>query len=231
MAIRAILYDHDGTLVDSEVVHFGIWQKVLEGIDRKAQLELVDYQTHLAGIPTPANAVFLKQHFALQISAPELTLMKEKATEDYLANHCFPLLPGVTQSFAVFSDLGCTLAVVTGAGRAAVTRSLQGHKLNKMFEQVISADDVKRSKPAPDCYLLALQKLGLSAQECVAIEDTEHGAKAARDAGIDCVVIPNSMSKNQNFANSSKVCASMLEATEWITAHYKIDFAVKPMPI
>lgn len=221
MAIKAILYDHDGTLVDSEVIHFGIWQKVLEAVEPAVKLDIGDYQTYLAGIPTPANAAFLKKRFALEISAIELTVLKERATQEYLSSDCFPLLPGVLQSFAIFSELGLSLAVVTGAGREAVTRSLQGHRLNSMFQLVISADDVNRSKPAPDCYLLALQKLGLSAQECIAIEDTEHGAKAARDAGIDCVVIPNSMSKEQNFEHASKVCDSMLQATDWITKHYK----------
>jgi HAD superfamily hydrolase (TIGR01509 family) len=64
-----------------------------------------------------------------------------------------------------------SLAVVTGAGREAVTRSLQRHNLYSIFKQVISADDVVHSKPAPECYLMALQKLGLSANECVAIEE------------------------------------------------------------
>lgn len=230
MAIKAILYDHDGTLVDSEVVHFGIWQKVLKNINPDIKLEIGVYQTYLAGIPTPANAVFLKERFSLKISATELTKLKEKATQEYLSSDCFPLLPGVLQSFANFTQLRLSLAVVTGAGREAVTCSLQGHKLNSKFQQIISADDVERSKPAPDCYLLALQKLGLSAHECVAIEDTEHGARAARDAGIDCVVVPNSMSQEQNFKHASKVCDSMLQATDWIMEHYDIRSAAQSMP-
>lgn len=185
---------------------------------------------YLAGIPTPANAVYLKKRFALSISATELTGLKERATQEYLSTDRFPLLPGVLQSFTVFSELGLSLAVVTGAGREAVTRSLQRHNLYSIFKQVISADDVVHSKPAPECYLMALQKLGLSANECVAIEDTEHGAMAAFNAGIDCVVIPNSMSKNQSFRRVSKVCDCMLEAVDWIIRHYDIDIPVQPSP-
>jgi beta-phosphoglucomutase-like phosphatase (HAD superfamily) len=61
MAIKAILYDHDGTLVDSEVVHFGIWQKVLESLAPRAQLDLSDYQT-LCGLPLVNNKIhYLKE--------------------------------------------------------------------------------------------------------------------------------------------------------------------------
>lgn len=223
MTIKAILYDHDGTLVDSETVHFGIWQSVLDNLTQgQAVLDIDVYRTSLAGIPTPSNAEFLKALFGLEISAAELTGLKEQATQTYLASNCFPLMPGVIESMEHFAAQGLTLAVVTGAGREAVTRSLEGHNLHSKFAHVISANDVARSKPAPDCYLLAMEKLGLSAAQCIAIEDTEHGARSARDANIDCVVIPNSMSTEHQFEHATKVCDSMSEAVKWITINYQL---------
>tara|TARA_R100001460_G_scaffold41829_6_gene77623 strand:- start:358 stop:618 length:261 start_codon:yes stop_codon:yes gene_type:complete len=73
-----------------------------------------------------------------------------------------------------------------GAGSS----TLRANKFNRYFSAVVSGDDVRASKPAPDCYLLALQRLGVSSGECLAIEDTQHGLEAASKAGIDCVALP-----------------------------------------
>ncbi len=107
-----------------------------------------------------------------------------------------------------------------GAGSS----TLRANKFNRYFSAVVSGDDVRASKPAPDCYLLALQRLGVSSGECLAIEDTQHGLEAASKAGIDCVALPTEMSKNQDFNLAVAVLGGMPEAVGYVrNALYSVE--------
>jgi beta-phosphoglucomutase-like phosphatase (HAD superfamily) len=81
---------------------------------------------------------------------------------------------------------------------------------------VVTAADVRHSKPAPDVYLLALARLGVSARDAVAIEDTATGVAAARAAGLRCLAIPHEHSLNQDFSAATAVLKSMQEALQWL---------------
>ena len=220
MAIHAILFDHDGTLVDSETIHCRMWTQVLQshGVVFSEAL----YKAHHAGVPTAANAVDIVARFGLPVAADELARAKDAAVTAYLARDVFPLMPGALEAIAFFRRAGLRQAVVTGARRHGVESSLRGHGLAGSFSTVVSADDVPRSKPAPDCYQLALERLGLQPHECVAIEDTEHGVEAAHSAGIDCVAVPHGLSEHHDFGRATAVLRDLYEAVEWITRRYAI---------
>ncbi len=219
MPLRAILYDHDGTLVDSETTHCRLWLDVMQrhGVAFTAQ----HYQAHYAGVPNAASAVDMVQRFGLSMRPEDLAAEKEAATRDYLLHASFELMPGARASIAFFLQAGLRLAVVTGARRYGVDASLRGHGLGDRFASVVSADDVRHSKPAPDCYLLALQQLGLQPDECVAIEDTAHGVAAARGAGLCCVAVPTAMSAHQDFSAASVLLqGGLAAATTWIAERH-----------
>lgn len=72
------------------------------------------------------------------------------------------------------------------------------------------------SKPAPDCYLLALERLGLRAADCLAIEDTQHGVEAACGAGVRCLALPTPMSRHHNFAHAEAVLDGMPQALAYV---------------
>lgn len=218
MTLKAILYDHDGTLVDSETVHYQIWSDVLT--DFGANLAIQDYKQFHAGMPTLANAQDIIERFNLTHTASALAKLKDEATQLFLENDKFPLMPGVMESIHFFTDHDIPVAVVTGAGRLGVTTSINKHGIGHHFQEIISADDVLRSKPAPDCYILAARKLGVAPSECIAIEDTVHGAQAAKAAGIPCVVVPNTMSIDNRFPDAVQVCQNIMEASLWIKQHY-----------
>lgn len=221
MQLEAVFYDHDGTLVDSEIVHYQIWREVLKPFGVLLAVEY--YRDYCSGIPTITNSRDLIAHFDLDISAQELTEIKEKAGQNYLSSNRYPLMDGVVESIAFFNRHNIPISVVTGAGRLAVDRSLEKHQLADCFHSVISADDVTHSKPAPDGYLLAIEKLGVNVENCIAIEDTSHGAASAKAAGLDCVVIPNSMSQENVFEHATVVCDSMNDAVKWIADRYQLS--------
>ena len=214
MKLRAILFDHDGTLVDSEPIHYQLWNQVLGRYGVTISEDV--FNSVCAGMPTITNAHDLIKRFKICVNAQDLAEEKHAVTKKFLVDHAYPLMPGVTEAIRELVEQGLTLAIVTGANLHSVGATVRSYSLDRHFEYVISADDVQKNKPAPDCYLLALKKLGLKPEECLAIEDTEHGLKAAAQAGIPCLVVPTPLSVSHNFDRATAVLSGMPEALEYI---------------
>jgi len=214
--ILAVCFDHDGTLVDSEPIHYRLWRDVVapHGVAFTEQ----QYKDDHAGVPTLANAHHLVARHALPVSAGRLATEKHEAMSDYVARSAFPLLPDVREAVASLQAHGLRLAVVTGAVALSVQTTLREHGLAGAFELVVCAEDVERNKPAPDCYLLAAQRLGLDPAQCVAIEDTEAGVTAAASAGMPVLAVPHELSRHQDFSRATAVFGSLREAVAWIEA-------------
>lgn len=210
MSLRAILFDHDGTLVDSEPMHFRMWASVLarHGVTLTEQ----QYIAHYAGVPNRASAIDVVRRFGLDVDPAILTAAKNAAAREFLSVSAYPLMDGALDAITEFRRAGLELAVVTGASANGVHATLRANDLERHFATVVSGDDVRASKPAPDCYLLALERLGLQAADCLAIEDTQHGLQAARAAGIRCLVLPTPMSRQHDFDGAEAVLDGMRQA-------------------
>lgn len=214
MKLRAVLFDHDGTLVDSEPIHYQLWNQVLSRYGVTLSEDI--FNSLCAGMPTISNAIDLVERFNICVSAQDLAEEKHAVTKEFLVDHAYPLMPGVMEAIRELVAQGLTLGIVTGANYHSVDATVRSYSFDRHFAFVISADDVQKSKPAPDCYLLALERLGLKPEECLAIEDTEHGLKAAADADIPCLVVPTPLSVSHNFDRATAVLSGMPEAVEYI---------------
>lgn len=213
-SLQALLFDHDGTLVDSEPLHHQFWVQALQPLG--VHLSEEEYRLHDAGLPTSTNAVKMVARYQLDLDPAALAAAKHQAEADFLAKHAFPLMPGALEVLHSCQALGLRLALVTGSGRAGIAATLRVYGLESLFSAVVTREDVTHSKPAPDPYLLALQRLQLSAAQTLALEDTEHGVAAATAAGIRCVAIPNAMSQHHNFALAHSVQPSLNAAWAWL---------------
>lgn len=221
MALKAVLFDHDGTLVDSEGVHYTMWLEVLKpyGVHFSAE----QYMQIYSGMPTVDNAIDLIQRFQLSATVNDLVAKKLEIAHEYLKQHAFPLMPGAQEILDYFQHQpAIQQAIVTGAGAQIVNATVRSHDLARYLATIVSFDDVEYSKPAPDCYLLALHRLGLEATECIAIEDTEHGVNAAAGAGIPCIAIPNAQSQHHDFSKAIVVLPHLAAAQAWIQERYQL---------
>ncbi len=219
--IKAILFDHDGTLVDSEPVHYQMWAEILGAYG--VTLGIDEYARHYAGIPTTTNAgKLINDYPALPLSASTLIDAKNNATRDFLSRSAFPLMPGARQAIDYFHGRALKMAIVTGAGADGVQATVRANQLDEHISVAVSGDDVNTSKPAPDCYLLALQKLGVDSSECIAIEDTENGVTAATRAGIACLAVATPMTRHHNFGGAMNVFDNLTDATGWMTENFRL---------
>lgn len=220
MALKAILFDHDGTLVDSEGVHYQMWLEVLNPYG--VSLSSEQYMQIYSGMPTRDNARDLVERFQLNAVVDELVAKKLEIAHAYLEDNAFPLMAGAQDILDYFQQQpNIQQAIVTGAGAEIVNATIRSHQLAAYFATIVSFDDVAQSKPAPDCYLLALERLGLQAEECIAIEDTEHGVAAAVGAGVSCLAIPNAQSQAHNFSKATAILPNLMAAQAWIQKRYQ----------
>ncbi|MCP4280302.1 MAG: HAD-IA family hydrolase [Alteromonas sp.] len=140
-----------------------------------------------------------------------------------MAKQAFPLMSGALESVIYFYEQGLVVGVVTGAGSEGVNSTLKKHGLEKYVSVVVSGDDVENSKPAPDCYLLALKKLGLKSSECIAIEDTYNGSLSAIRANMKCVGVSSSHSVRNLFSKTVFKCSNLDIASQWISQNYQLQ--------
>src|SRR5688500_14131414 len=136
LPIRAVLFDHDGTLVDSEPTHFRMWQEVLAAYG--VPLSEKQYKDYYAGVPTAANAVDMVSRFSINEVPATLADAKNSATRTFLSRTAFPLMPWVKEVLPLFHSGGLRLAIVTGAGSNGVQATLRAHSLHDFFETVVS---------------------------------------------------------------------------------------------
>jgi HAD superfamily hydrolase (TIGR01509 family) len=220
MKIKAILFDHDGTLVDSEMAHFEMWRSILKTYS--VELSHDEYLNEYSGIPSDVNARLIFENHSLEVSPNQLLRAKAEATTSYLSESAFPLMPGAYEVVSNFHDLGLKIGIVTGAGREGMETTIRKHKFDKYVSTAVSGDDVKTSKPAPDCYLLAAQNLGVHPSECLAIEDTVNGIAAATAAKIKCIGVSQSKVTREKFSNTAHICSDLYEASTWAANKFQL---------
>ncbi len=182
---RGVIFDHDGTLVESEVVHCQCWDNVLS--EYGASLNYQQYLKHYNGLPTLETAERIQRHFQIAAAAESLYQKKIQHLRDHLNKSAFPLMPGVIDTFIKLQQKGVPMAIASGARRSEVAHSVRSHKLLRYLKAVTTKDEVTHSKPAPDVYLLAAEKMGLKPEECIAVEDSDTGEASALNAGMMCI--------------------------------------------
>ncbi|HEY3198566.1 MAG TPA: HAD family phosphatase [Nitrospirales bacterium] len=198
--LKAILFDFDGVLVDTEPLHFQAFQKVLasEGIP----LSETDYYAKYVGFDDKGcfQAVFTENGRTV---TPETIrgLVDRKAAlflEQLKTN--LVVYPGITD-FVTMTAQRYRLAVVSGALRHEIEYSLEVAGIRRQFEQITAAQDVRNGKPDPEGYLHALRHLNrhapLTAPECLVIEDTVPGIRAAHEAGMRCLAVANTFTPHE----------------------------------
>jgi HAD superfamily hydrolase (TIGR01509 family) len=212
-SLQAILFDHDGTLINSEATHLGLWQQTLAPFG--VTLTEDYYNRVMAGVPVAQNAIDLVRDFSLPSQPHTLADHKLELTHRFLQQQPFPLMPGAAETLKTCFDAGVTLAIVTGGSRFSVERTLSCYGLGQYISTIVAVEDVTHSKPAPDCYLKALEQLNCEAEQSLAIEDTEHGLWAAVAAGLPCIAIPTAQSVHHDFSKAVEVQPNLLT---WLAA-------------
>jgi len=179
----AYIFDCDGTLADTMGLHYEAWKMALtpHGADLPE-----DLYYHWGGRPTREIVEALNDMQGLFMDADAMVSIKEELY--------FSLLPDV-QPIAEVVAIARSLhgkkpiAVASGGGRKSVHATLNGLGLLHLFDTIVTSEDYKLGKPAPDPYLEAARRLGVLPSGCLVFEDTEIGRQSADSAGMECVIV------------------------------------------
>lgn len=191
--LRALIFDFDGTILDTETREFAHWQELYREHGR--ELALADWQRGVGTWDAFDPWAGLPDHIQTDRERVQAELhgriLADLAEQD--------LRPGVRAVLEGVRPAGLRLALATSSDRAWVTRWLAQHALLDLFEVLTTRDDVRRVKPDPELYALAAGRLGLRPEECLAVEDSLNGATSAVAAGLRVVVVPNDVTRTQPF--------------------------------
>jgi HAD superfamily hydrolase (TIGR01509 family) len=187
-AIKALIFDFDGLIVDTEVPIFRTWQRIYR--EHGEELPLDRWLTIIGTASGPFDPVIdLAKKTGTKLDEPELKALEVLYYQEATALQ--QLLPGVVDYLVAARELGLKTAVASSSARKWVMDHLNRFGIGGHFDAIVTREDVMRTKPEPDLYVTALQRLDAQPNEAIAFEDSSNGIHAAKAAGLFCVVVPN----------------------------------------
>jgi len=184
---RAVIFDLDGVLADSELWWSEIDAKLLAqyGVNYRGE-----YHRNVLGVSYRLAVEFYKKVFDLSVPAEEMMRQRAEIAIDFFANRV-GLFPSAKRVLKELRQMNLRLAVATSSVSASVRPFLNRHNLTSSFDVIVTGDEIERGKPQPDIYLRAAEKLSLAADECLVIEDALSGIAAAKAAKMRVAAIPD----------------------------------------
>jgi HAD superfamily hydrolase (TIGR01509 family) len=185
--IRAVIFDLDGVLADSEPWWNQIDAKLLSehGVTYHGECH-----QDVVGVSYPIAVEFYKKTFGINAPAEQMMKRRGEIAAEFFADRVDPF-PGAKEILQQLRQLELRLAVATSSVSASARPFLDRHQLTQFFDVVVTGDEVERGKPAPDIYLRTAEKLNLPSDKCLVVEDALAGIAAAKAAKMPMVAIPD----------------------------------------
>ncbi|MFB7179877.1 HAD family hydrolase [Streptomyces sp. NPDC056257] len=220
----SVIFDLDGTLVDSEPNYYESGRRTLE---RHGVPDFTwEQHSRFIGIGTLETLEILKERYGIPAPVGRL-LAEQNAAYLELARTRTEVFPQMRKFVERLYAEGVPMAVASGSSLEAIDAVLAGTGLDALLTTVVSAEEVAHGKPAPDVFLEAARRLGARPADCVVVEDAAPGALAARAAGMGCIVVPyaTDIADDPAFASAGLLFRggqaqfTADAAHDWLTAH------------
>ncbi len=212
--ITCVLFDMDGVIIDSELLHKKAYYETFVSLGLEVSEEL--YKT-LTGSSTINAFQKLVAHFDLEEDPNELVLQKRKRYVDFFENDpTLHLVNGVEDIIKYFYDKGLTLVLASSSAMVNIDRVFNRFDLNQYFTAKISGADLKESKPHPEIFEKAAILGNTPKENCIVIEDSDNGVKAAKDAGIFVFGYRNPMAADQTLEHADVIITDFGELREYV---------------
>lgn len=208
--IRAVIFDLDGLLIDSEVV----WNAVRHAVAAERGVAWThDDQRAVMGVSTAAWTAYMIDRLGLGLSPAEVQrLVVERMVASYKER--IPFKPGAAQLVRLAGER-YPLALASGSVRELIDLVVNAPEFAGRFKVVVSADEVARGKPHPDVFLEAARRLGVQPEACACLEDSGHGIDAGKAAGMRVIAVPDPrfMPEPESLGHADVLLGSLTEVT------------------
>lgn len=200
---QCVIFDMDGVIVDSEPLHMEAERNVFHSLGISVSPEM-----HSTFVGISSHLMWRKviAHFKLAADENDLVELQRSNYNQILkcSENIVPT-PGITKTMNALKQDGFRLALASSSGHNQISFFLSRFGIANLFDAIVSGDDVENGKPHPDIFLKAAGNAGSDPDECIVIEDSENGVKAALEANMKCMGFRNENSGNQDLSGADAI--------------------------
>ncbi len=204
--IRAVLFDMDGLMIDSEPLAKQAWQQTAASYGRTIDEAMFG---KMLGLRQAECSRLVREWLALPAPPEELARQRNARFMEMLPGR-LRVMPGLFELLDWLKAQGMPRAVVTSGLPGYVNTVLRELAIESDFDAVVTGQDVPHGKPAPDCYLLGAERLNLPPDGCLVLEDAPNGIAAAKAAGMMCWAVPNEHTRALDLSAADQAMPSLL---------------------
>ena len=205
--IKAVIFDMDGTLIDTEKYYRIFWPKAMSEFG----YTMTDEQAlSMRSLGRPFAPARLKEWFGESVDYVAVRQRRKELMEECLEREGIQAKPGAKQILTKLRENGIITAIATATDLERTHRYLKMAGLEGLFDEIISATMVKEGKPSPDVYRYACEKLGCRPEECIAVEDAPNGVLSAYRAGCKVIMVPDQTRPDGELKQYLSLCVESL---------------------
>ncbi len=218
LKLSAVIFDMDGLMVDSEPLAQAGWRLALAEYGYTLSDDLY---MQVLGRSTEGTQAILRQALGDQAPLESMFARKRQYVQDEVTQHGVPVKPGLVELLDWLDGRRIAKAVASSARREDVEHKLGHTHLLARFETIVTGDQVPRGKPAPDIFLAAAERLGVPAEACAVLEDSDAGIQAAYAAGMLPLMVPDIKPPSpETAALAYRIFPSLHEVRAFLEAEY-----------
>lgn len=204
--IRALVFDFDGLIVETEEPIFRAWQRIYREHGQDLPLEL--WVTIIGTASGPFDPIrHLEERVGRPLDRERYDLLERRYYEEVTAMQ--GLMPGVREYLRDARRLHLRAAIASSSSRSWVVEHLERFAISDAFDAIVCRDDVTRAKPDPDLYVEATKRLRVVPADALALEDSSNGIAAAKAAGLRCVAVPTLMTAGLDLSRADLTIPSL----------------------
>lgn len=204
--MKAVIFDMDGVIINSEPLHQKVEREIVEELGGKLSDDDV---ASFVGATDYSMWSKIKEKFNLELSVEKLIEIKKERFMKEIDE--IQLVPNFMNFMLTLHKEGYLMAIASSNNRKVVDAIVNKFQLYKYMKFIISGEEVKRSKPDPEIFLTAAKKMNVTPSDCIVIEDATNGVKAAKAAGMKCIGLKNAYTGNQDLSEADLIIENFNE--------------------
>lgn len=208
--IRAVLFDMDGTVFDTERYYFECLAEAASGT--KLEQDLSEVLIHISGMNRQDIYAYLHKRYGEDFPAEALFDARDRRVIRRIREEGLPFKAGFPQVFEDLRNMGILITLATSTHRERMEWYLEMTDLTHAFDSIMTGESVEHSKPAPDIFLQGAEKVGCKPEECVVVEDSRNGVLAGVRAKMKVVMVPDMQPATPDLRELLWQCLPTIEA-------------------
>ena len=189
--IKAVLFDMDGTVFDTEPIYRRCWIRAAKEVGFNEDMNL--FFARICGLNMTDIAACVYRFYGENTPFEQIRTLRRGYLDEELENGVLPFKAGAPEIFDELKKRGIKIALATSTGRKMVDRYLQMSGLEGVFDAIVTGETVTHGKPHPETFLTAAERLGVLPCECIGVEDSFNGVRAIHAGGMFTVMVPDTV--------------------------------------